>query len=308
MSKEDIISTLYLKVSTTEKTRFKAARRFDDLAKLSTYTVVFVAIGLILITLLDAYGLGVYISSKYVVFVQAFASILVLVLSLIIDKEDYSMKADKMYSCASELTGLRQKILPHKGAVNVKKYNELSKEYHRILTQYETHANNELTYDYMLAKLQMPNDYILDEGERKSMTRKCIWGYISCRIFYYLPSLLFTYIIIWFWFGIGPPLMNGVTEPDATTEQSQYYLILKDKVNLRQTPDIDKTLEPKIEIRSGSIVEVVDSTHNWHRVRYINNSRKMIYDGWVRKDMFGNRIPLHNKTNSADAKNSAADL
>src|SRR5688572_24200668 len=100
---EESFKNLYKKMDATSKTRFYASRRLKLHARLSTYTVVFISLSLIFISLLQAYELGVNISSKYTSLVQFFAAIAVLVYSLLIDKNEYSALSEKMYSCASKL-------------------------------------------------------------------------------------------------------------------------------------------------------------------------------------------------------------
>lgn len=88
-------------------------RRLKLHAALSTYTVVFLSLVLIFISLMQTYGLGVNIQSKGVGLLQVFSSVAVLVCSLLMDKNDYSSQSEKMYSCASKLGELKQKSHPH---------------------------------------------------------------------------------------------------------------------------------------------------------------------------------------------------
>lgn len=104
MKKEESFNNLYKKVDATSKTRFHASRRLKLHA---TYTVVLISIGLILLSLMQAYELGNNIQSKLVGLIQVFSAVAVLVYSLIIDKNDYSSLSEKMYSCASKLGELK---------------------------------------------------------------------------------------------------------------------------------------------------------------------------------------------------------
>ncbi len=116
MSGADSFKNLYKKMDATSKTRFHASRRLRLHAKLSTYTVVILSLVLILVSLIQAYDLGANIKRKEVVLLQVFASIAVLVYSLLIEKNDFSNRSEKMYSCASKLGELKQEAHPHKTA------------------------------------------------------------------------------------------------------------------------------------------------------------------------------------------------
>ena len=91
MKKETDFANLYKKIDATSKTRFHSSRRLKLHTKLSTATIVFISLVLILTSLMQAYGLGVNIASKYLALIQVFSSITVLVYSLLIDKNDFSV-------------------------------------------------------------------------------------------------------------------------------------------------------------------------------------------------------------------------
>ena len=66
MTQSDSFKNLYKKMDATSKTRFHAARRLKLHAKLSTYTVVVLSLVLILVSLMQAYDLGINIKKKEV--------------------------------------------------------------------------------------------------------------------------------------------------------------------------------------------------------------------------------------------------
>lgn len=113
MDKEKSIVNLYKKIDATSKTRFNASRRLKSHSKYSTYVIVFISLCLILISLMQAYEIGHNIKSDWVVLIQVFSSITVLVYSLLIENHNYSNLSEKMYSCASKLGDLKQKIHPY---------------------------------------------------------------------------------------------------------------------------------------------------------------------------------------------------
>lgn len=169
MKKEDSFENLYKKVDATSKTRFHASRRLKSHAKLSTYIVVLISLGLILLSLMQAYNLGVQINSEIVPLVQVFSAIAVLVYSLLVEQNNYYSISEKMYSYASKLGVLKQKIYPHLDDVfNREIYDARAEEYHGILKEYETHSSNEFSADYYRAQLEMPENYKLGDNEKKN--------------------------------------------------------------------------------------------------------------------------------------------
>lgn len=205
MKKEDSFNNLYKKMDATSKTRFNASRRLRLHSKFSTYTVVIISLGLILISLMQAYGLGNNIESSLVGFIQVFSAVAVLVYSLLIDKNDYSNLSEKMYSCASKLGELKQKVHPHlEKERSQSEYDSFRDEYHGVLKLYETHSNNDFRGDYFRAKLEMPENYEIKGFD---------WAVLKAQI-YFLHALDFIsypivlgplgWVICWLWFGDAP--------------------------------------------------------------------------------------------------------
>ena len=204
MKKEGNFTNLYKKVDATSKTRFHASRRLRMHAKFSTYSVVTISLGLILISLMQAYELGVNINSKYVGLIQVFSSVAVLVYSLLIEKNDFSMLSEKMYSCASKLGELKQQIYPYMDDQNdIPKYDSFANNYHSILKLYETHSINDFRYDYMRAQLEMPENYVMNFWQRKLKQTEVVWGYSLNFTSYIFVIGSLVWVICWLWFGAG---------------------------------------------------------------------------------------------------------
>lgn len=201
---EQSIYNLYKKLDSTTKTRFHASRRLRAHSKLSTYSVVSISLILILISLLQAYKIGVNIERPEVGLIQVFSSIAVLVYSLLIEKNDYSKMSEKMYSCASRLNELKQQMHPHLSDENhnENKYDTFLKEYHAILDLYETHSNNDFRGDYYRAKLEMPDHYRMNKISR--LWLNCKMHSMHIRDFKSYPLLMITLLamVYWLFFGI----------------------------------------------------------------------------------------------------------
>lgn len=202
VKKEASYNNLYKKIDATSKTRFHSSRRLKQHSKWSTYIVVLISLGLILISLMQAYDIGNNIESPLVGLIQAFSAIAVLVYSLLIDKNDYSSLSEKMYSCASQLGELKQKVYPHlDNKYDDKKYVEHREEYHSILKLFETHSMNDFRGDYFRAKLEMPENYEINGGDWWAMKSKI---YLSYSInFMSYPTVLFVLIFVLYWLWLG---------------------------------------------------------------------------------------------------------
>ena len=194
---------LYKKMDATSKTRFHYSRRMKLHASLSTWMIVYISLVLILTSLLQAYGLGENIESKYVQLIQVFSSITVLVYSLIINNNDYSSLSEKMYSCASRINQLKMKVDPHIEGGNESKYEEFRKEYQDILDLFETASIQDFRADYWRAMLEMPEDYTFKQPRRTWIHLKVYVVYLINFIQYPLILLTYALVVYWLWLGFG---------------------------------------------------------------------------------------------------------
>jgi len=154
---------------------------------------------------MQAYGLGNNIQSPLVGLIQAFSAIAVLVYSLLIDKNDYSSLSEKMHSCASQLGELKQKVYPHlDNKFDEKVYVEYREEYHSILKLFETHSTNDFRGDYFRSKLEMPENYIIKDGDWWIMKLKIYVAYSINFISYPTVFLILSWVLCWLWFGAVP--------------------------------------------------------------------------------------------------------
>lgn len=201
MKKENDFGNLYKKIDATSKTRFHSSRRLKLHTKLSTATIVVISLVLILTSLMQAYDLGVNIKSKYLSLIQVFSSITVLVYSLLIDKNDFSSLSEKMYSCASRLGELKQKIYPHLNDGTHEMYNSFKVEYHDILKLYETAAINDFRADYIRAQLDMPENYKFGGFQSAYLHAKVAFFYTLNYLQYIAIFALFSGMLYWLWFG-----------------------------------------------------------------------------------------------------------
>lgn len=199
---ESSYKNLYKKMDATSKTRFHNSRRLKLHAKLSTYTVVVISLGLILISLMQAYNLGNNIDSKLVGLIQVFSAIAVLVYSLLVEKNDYSSLSEKMYSCAAKIGELKQRFYPHiENKHDDKIYDKFEKDYYSVLKLYETHSTNDFRGDYYRAKIDMPKFYKLGFFKNMYIRIQIYLSYTFNFISYPTVMGVLIYVLYWLWFG-----------------------------------------------------------------------------------------------------------
>lgn len=185
----------------TCKTRFHYSRRMKLHSTLSTWIVVYISLVLILTSLLQAYGVGENIGSKYFSLIQVFSSITILVYSLMNDKNDYSSLSEKMYSCASQINALKREADPHKENGDIARYEEISKKYQDILDLYETTSINDFRADYWRSQLEMPEDYQLERFDRIIIHLKIWFRYALNFVQYPAIFVVYAFLLYWLWFG-----------------------------------------------------------------------------------------------------------
>ena len=203
MSVKNSFCNLYKKMDATSKTRFYAARRLRLHAKFSTYTVVIISMAIILISLMQTYGLGVNIQTKYSSVIQIFSAVAVLVYSLLIDKNEYSAISEKMFACASKVAKLKQEVHPKKEADSPceKDYLFYQKQYWDILELFETHANNDFTGDNLRARLDMKEYYDYSFFERFLAFLKVVRLHVFDFSSYAIVLFVLAWVMKWLWLG-----------------------------------------------------------------------------------------------------------
>ena len=181
--------TLYKKIDATSKTRFQASRRLIKHSKFSTLTIVLLSLGLILQALMDGYSISSAVNKNFSNLVQVFSSIAVLVYSLLIAKNDYLGRAEKLYSCASALGELKLQVHTEVERNKHEDYLKASEKYQTVLDQFEAHAVDNFQNDYTFAKLTMPEFYPMNLIERGFLN-------IKYRLLYVLEFVPYIVVVL----------------------------------------------------------------------------------------------------------------
>lgn len=189
---------LYKKIDATSKTRFYASRRLKRHARYSGYVIAGISLVLIFISLMQSLKLGQNISSSYITLMQVFSSVLILAYSLSIEKNNYSGRAEKLYSCAAALGKLKIEVTPYlHGSAKADCYDKFQNDYHAILSRYEAEAVDDFRVDHLRAMLDMPEDYIYDERRRSLEQRRIAIGLIWNFFHYYVILFVTCSLLYW---------------------------------------------------------------------------------------------------------------
>ncbi|MBT2787863.1 MULTISPECIES: SLATT domain-containing protein [unclassified Halomonas] len=154
---EKPIENLYRKIDITSETRFHASRRLKLHSTLSMITNILLPMFLIMLSVLQVLQVGENIDSTFAVFLQIYASIIILIFSIITAMKNYTGTSEKFYACASELVEMKRRLQPFKHECTEESYEKLQKQYNNILQKYETHTVNDFRSDYVRAKLYQEN-------------------------------------------------------------------------------------------------------------------------------------------------------
>ena len=156
MQKENYFEELYDRAQKTANSRFNAHRRLTHHNNASLWTISCFSIGLIVIPLIQTFGLETRFSSEYNSFIQVVLAIVILVISIILNMTNFAVRADKIHACGMALNTFSRKV--HKCTrepYESNDYDRLVNEYEGILQQYENHSN----IDYLFTKMRMTNYY-----------------------------------------------------------------------------------------------------------------------------------------------------
>ena len=156
MEKENHFEELYDRVHKTACCRFFAHDRLKNHHNASLWTITFFSMGLIFVPLIQTFGLETRFSSNYTNFIQVVLAIVILVISVLLNMTNFSVRADRMHQCGMVLNAFARKIHRH---INEKSdanfYDGLVAEYDAVLQRFENHS----PMDYLFAKNHLTSSY-----------------------------------------------------------------------------------------------------------------------------------------------------
>lgn len=181
---------LHHSVRDTARIRFHFAHRLSRQARLSQWTIAILSVALILISLISGLGIHTSLSGPVQTVVQVGLAVLVLVFSLLIGSENYSLRADKAHRCGVDLNYLMRKLESYRGKDGPdERYEYFSDRYYEVLNQYENHDD----IDYLT--------FTLSASERKDKYPHrgqyiLAWFFIYGRYWLgFLPYLLLFFMV-----------------------------------------------------------------------------------------------------------------
>lgn len=160
---EEELERWYKKVWTTKGIRFAAAKRYELHEKWSTITISLVSVYIICINLLVLLpNRPDYLSNEIITFSTISLSILVIVISVIVNNMNYRHLAHKFHDCGREITVLYDKVCLLKtniSEVDKNDMKELSKDYNAILKSYDINHTN---LDYLVFQQENSKDFKIE--------------------------------------------------------------------------------------------------------------------------------------------------
>lgn len=156
MQKTNHFQELYDRMTKTAACRFAANDRLKDHHTASLWTITFFSVGLIIIPLIDTFGLTTNFSTNYTSFIQVVLAVVILVISVLLNMAHFSVRAEKMHQCAMLVNNLARKVHRHINEESSSdQYDALVKEYDDILQRFENHSR----IDYLYAKKHLSSHY-----------------------------------------------------------------------------------------------------------------------------------------------------
>lgn len=143
------LTELHRRADITSKARYHAARRMGIHSVLSQWTLAFLAVGQIVISIVVALKLKTNFNPSYVDFGAIFFGVQVLAYSLLLGMSNYSVRSVQLHQCGMELGGLARRLflLSRDSSSTNAIYDQAASEYYSILSRYENHS----AVDYLVA-------------------------------------------------------------------------------------------------------------------------------------------------------------
>lgn len=170
------IVELHRRAELTSKVRYDAARRLMNHNLFSQWTLAVLAVGQIMISVMDALDLPSNYSDDYLAFGSIFFGVLVLAYSLLLGMANYSARSVKLHKCGLDLGELARELYmksTQTGAMGYS-YIEYAKRYYVIRGQYENHEE----IDYARTK------HLMKQGKKSDRTAETTTDKASDKVLF----------------------------------------------------------------------------------------------------------------------------
>lgn len=199
MDKE--IERLYKNIKETKGSRFVAAKRLEDIDAWSSLTINIFSIYIIVVNLLVLIeSRPEFLTGNFITFITVSFSILILVLSNIINAKDYKSKAVEYHNCGTQLSELNDRLSLYKSGLispNLYDIKQISREYNEIINKSNL---NHKTIDFDYYRFKRIKDKEYDYIDHKNWYSFKVWfeyNYIS-KIKYILIIVLPLILLIFY--------------------------------------------------------------------------------------------------------------
>ena len=192
------------KIWCTKGARFNADSRFKNKSKWSTISVSFLSAYLIIASLISVYNINQSSDNNIVNYLVTALSILLLVVSMYENNQDYKVRALNYHNCGLELAEIYNSLRIFKTLKEQKSESEIvefcsniNEQYQIILNKYDNHER----LDYDTFRINNLLDYFEEEltfKDIKKIKQKLIWNIKGWYILMILiiPLLLITLVVL----------------------------------------------------------------------------------------------------------------
>lgn len=140
MNESTPLGELYRRLRLTAGARFNAARRLTRHDTLAQWSLALSSVALVGLGLVHALGIETALSPRALNVIQVILAVLVLVTSLLISRDNFALRADRMHRCGIALNTLKRRMEPRLAMTHDESFfQSVSEEYDRILNEHENH-------------------------------------------------------------------------------------------------------------------------------------------------------------------------
>ena len=141
----------------TSSARFNASRRLRLHQDVSLWAVSVFSVVLIVVPLLEPFGVKTNLNSQLVNLLNIVAAIIILVISILVNSSNFAERSEKMHRCALELNALARdvELRIQEAGVEATNIKDLQARYDEILTRYENHED----MDFRVAQVKKAAEF-----------------------------------------------------------------------------------------------------------------------------------------------------
>ncbi|TBO41195.1 SLATT domain-containing protein [Pedobacter kyonggii] len=193
---KDFEVELNYKLWTTKGARFAASHRTETLQRLSSQCVGYLSAYLIIVGLVNVYGLKFWmitLTDNQVNFSSVSLSVLILLFSQLESSESFVLKSDRYHNCALDIAELYNELRYNKTYENTnpqkgKILHDIGDKYDKILKRYENHR----PIDYKKFQMTKPDYFRLSLVTRVVIRTEYYWKvHFKYHLFMFGPLVAF---------------------------------------------------------------------------------------------------------------------